>query len=87
MQQVLRERLKRLSNPELRRQNSHSTHRSDCLVYPSGNVAERILYYLDERGNVRVCEVFWSHKDYEDALNEGVYRAHYAREQFEEWYP
>lgn len=87
VRQLLRERLKRLSNPELRRQNSHSTHRSDCLVYPSGNVAERILYYLDERGNVRVCEVFWSHKDYEDALNEGVYRAHYAREQFEEWYP
>lgn len=36
---------------------------------------------------MRVCEVFWSHKDYEDTLNEGVYRAHYRREEFEEWYP
>lgn len=87
VRQVLQERLKRLRNPELRRQNSHSAHHSDCLVYPSGHVAERILYYLDEKGNVRVCEVFWSHKDYEDTLNKGVYRAHYRREEFEEWYP
>lgn len=87
VRQVLRERLKRLRNPELRRQNSHSAHQSDCLVYPSGHVAERVLYYLDEKGNVRVCEVFWSHKDYEDALNEGVHQKNYPREEFEEWYP
>lgn len=87
VRQVLRERLKRLQNPELRRQNSHSAHRSDCLVYPSGNVAERILYYLDERGHVYVCEVFWSHKHYEHALDDGVYRANYPREEFVEWYP
>ncbi|GIV17708.1 MAG: hypothetical protein KatS3mg022_3143 [Armatimonadota bacterium] len=87
VRQVLYERLKRLRAPEMRKQNSHSVHGSDCLVYPSGNVAERILYYVDERGNVRVCEVFWAHSDYENALAEGVYRAHYPREQFEEWYP
>lgn len=87
VRQELRERLKRLRNPELRRQNSHRAHQSDCLVYPSGHVAERVLYYLDEEGNVRVCEVFWSHKDYEDALNEGVYQKNYPREEFEEWYP
>jgi putative CRISPR-associated protein (TIGR02619 family) len=83
---VLRERLKHLQNPERRRQNSHSVHGSDCLVYPSGNVAERILYY-EEDGNVWVCEVFWSHRDYETALAEGVYRLHYPREQFEERHP
>ncbi len=87
VRQVLHERLKRLRVPEMRKQNSHSVHGSDCLVYPSGNVAERILYYLDERGNLRVCEVFWTHTDYERALAEGVYRTHYPREQFEEWYP
>lgn len=87
VRQVLHERLKRLRHPELRRQNSHSAHNSDCLIYPSGHVAERILYYLDERGNVRVCEVFWAHNDYEDALREGVYRVHYSRDEFEEWYP
>jgi putative CRISPR-associated protein (TIGR02619 family) len=83
---VLRERLKHLQNPERRRQNSHSVHGSDCLVYPSGHVAERILYYVDEQGNVRVCEVFWSHRDYETALTEGVYRLHYPRDQFQEWH-
>ncbi|MGC8783132.1 MAG: putative CRISPR-associated protein [Armatimonadota bacterium] len=87
VRQTLHERLKHLRVPEMRKQNSHSVHGSDCLVYPSGHVAERVLYYLDERGNVRVCEVFWAHKDYEKALAEGVYRAHYPREQFEEWYP
>lgn len=87
VRQVLRERLKSLRVPEMRKQNSHSVHGSDCLVYPSGHVAQRILYYLDERGNVRVCEVFWEHSDYENALAEGVYRAHYPSEQFEEWHP
>jgi putative CRISPR-associated protein (TIGR02619 family) len=87
VRQVIHERLKRLRNPELRKQNSHSVHGSDCLVYPSGNVAERILYYMDEHGNVRVCEVFWAHTDYERALAEGVYKNGYSREQFEEWYP
>jgi len=87
VRQVLRERLKRLRVPAMRKQNSHSVQGSDCLVYPSGHVAERILYYVDEQGNVRVCEVLWSHRDYEIALAEGVYRLHYPREQFEEWHP
>lgn len=87
VRQVLHERLKRLRAPEMRKQNSHSVHGSDCLVYPSGNVAERILYYLDERGNVRVCEVFWAHSDYEKALEDGVYKASYSRDLFEEWHP
>ncbi|MCS6950468.1 MAG: putative CRISPR-associated protein [Armatimonadota bacterium] len=87
VQQTLHQRLKRLRVPEMRKQNSHSVHGSDCLVYPSGNVAERILYYVDERGEVRVCEIFWNHSDYEKALAEGVYRAHYPREQFAQWYP
>ncbi len=85
IRQVLKERLKRLRNPELRRQNSHSVHGSDCLAYPSGNVAERILYYTDEQGNVYVCELFWAHTDYEKALTEGVWRAYYRREECEQW--
>lgn len=87
VKQRLYERLKRLRVPQMRKQNSHSVHGSDCLAYPSGNVPERILYYVDEQGNVYVCEVFPKHPDYEKALREGVYRAHYPREQFEEWYP
>lgn len=87
VRQALRERLKRLRVPEMRKQNSHSVHGSDCLVYPSGKVPDRILYFEDEHGNVRVCEVFWSHTDYEDALAQGVYRARYPMEQFAEWYP
>lgn len=87
VRQVLYERLKRLRVPQMRKQNSHSVHGSDCLVYPSGNVAERILYYVDEQGNVCVCEVFPKHPDYVKALDGGVYRRNYSREQFEEWYP
>ncbi len=87
VRQVLHERLKRLRVPEMRKQNSHSVRGSDCLAYPSGNVAERILYYTDERDNVRVCEVFWDHSDYENALAKGVHRADYPDEEFHEWYP
>lgn len=87
VQQVLRKRLKSLRVPAMRQQNSHAVHSSDCLVYPSGNVPERVLYYVDDAGNVRVCEVFWDHNGYEKALGAGVFRKNYPSEQFQEWYP
>jgi len=85
VREALRQRLKRLRNPEMRRQNSHSVHGSDCLVYPSGNVPERIVYYTDEHGDVYVCEVFWVHSEYENALAQGVWRKQYPPEECQQW--
>jgi putative CRISPR-associated protein (TIGR02619 family) len=81
--QGLHKRISKLGIPELRRQNSESKHNSDCLVYPTGNIPERIVYFTDEDERAWVCEIFASHNDYERRLDKGIYRKDYPEDEFE----
>lgn len=59
---------------------------SDCLVYPRGHRTERLFFYEDDNGNVRVCELV-RHGDgsYERLLKHGVWRQNYT--DFRPWRP
>lgn len=56
------------------------------LVYPRGHRTERLFFYEDGNGNVRVCELA-RHGDgsYERLLKHGVWRANYT--DFRPWRP
>lgn len=70
--------LRKLRVPELRRTNSHAIPpSSDCLAYPSGHNATRVLYFEDN-GCAHVCELTSKYDDsYERACARGVFRRDY----------
>lgn len=76
--------LGKLRNPLVRRSGAEAKQGTDCLVFPRGRRAERVLFY-EEGGQVFVCEVFTDHQDYERALARGVWRRNYSREGFRPW--
>lgn len=75
--------LKKLRLLECRRQGDR-VNNCDCLVYPKGHRDERVFFFEDEDGNVRVCELArHSDQSYERLIERGVRRDGY--EQFVAW--
>lgn len=70
--------LKKLRLPELRKSGSDQVRNCDCLVFPKGHRDERIFYFEDEYGHIRVCELTrHSDQSYERAIQRGVRRSNY----------
>jgi putative CRISPR-associated protein (TIGR02619 family) len=58
-----------------RRNQSKQKNNSDCLVFPSGHVSQRIFYYENEDGLVHVCDLAPNHDQYVRMLDKkGVWR-------------
>jgi len=58
-----------------RRNQSVQKNNSDCLVFPSGHVSQRIFYYENEEGIVQICDLAPNHNQYTRMLDKkGVWR-------------
>lgn len=75
--------VQRLARVNLRSNNIEPMRDSDCLVYPRGDRAERIVFY-EHDGNLYICELA-RHGDqsYERLYERGVRRRDYT--DFERW--
>jgi putative CRISPR-associated protein (TIGR02619 family) len=71
--------LRKLQLKQLRISGSDQVRNCDCLVFPKGHRDERLFYFEDEQGEVRVCELT-RHSDgsYERAIQKGVKRDSYG---------
>ena len=75
--------LRKLKMKELRVSGSDQVRYCDCLVFPKGHRDERLFYFEDDEGEVRVCELT-RHSDgsYERAIQRGV-----IRDRYRDWRP
>ena len=70
--------LAKLRLNELRISGSDRVGNCDCLVFPKGHRTERLFYY-EEDGHVRVCELArHSDQSYERLIEKGVLRSNYS---------
>jgi len=70
--------LRKLQIPELRSSGSDRVRNCDCLVFPKGHRDERVFYFEDEQGHIRVCELTrHSDESYERTIQKGVKRNNY----------
>ena len=78
--QALFERtLRKLALKELWIAGGDRVHGSDCVVFPKGHRNERVFFYEDDDGAVRVCELSrHSDQSYERLMKKGIFRAAYS---------
>ncbi len=71
--------LRKLRLKELRVSASDQVRNCDCLVFPKGHRDERLFYFEDDQGGVRVCELT-RHGDgsYERSIQRGIQRDSYG---------
>ncbi len=74
---VLIKYLKKMRDPLIRRSRTRQKNNSDCLVFLSGRIPERIFYYENDEGIVHVCDLAPNHDQYERMLDRGVWRKHF----------
>jgi hypothetical protein len=69
---------------ELRISGADRVRNCDCLVYPKGHRDERVFFFEDDDGSVRVCALGrHSDRSYEQLIERGVRRERYGG--FEAW--
>ncbi len=79
VQQLFRRALEKLRLLELRISHSDRVNNSDCLVFPKGHRDERLFYFEDHDGSLRVCELArHSDQSYERLIEGGVFRKNYS---------
>lgn len=76
--------IKKLRLRELRIGRSDRVRNCDCLVYPKGHKDERVFYYEDQDGSIRVCALArHSDKSYERLIERGIRRDSFS--DFRKW--
>lgn len=88
IQQIMREGLETLGNPDLRRSGLHRRYkldRSDCECYGRKHAPHRIFFFVED-GEVRVIRIFHTSRDHEtkDRL---LHQGELMREKFGGWRP
>ena len=71
--------LAKLRLPELRATHSDQVRNCDCRVFPKGRHDERVFFFEEQDGSVRVCELA-RHSDgsYQRLIEQGVWRGKYG---------
>lgn len=84
LRQLFDRALKKLKLKELWITGADRVRNSDCLVFPKGHRDERVFFFEDEEGKVRVCELA-RHSDgsYDRLITRGLRRDAYTN--FQEW--